>query len=58
MYIENKDCMEGMEREIDREIQQTETETRSIMIPSWSVALQKVFHYVFRVVPIMVNFVL
>lgn len=44
------------EKKTQREMQQTEP--RSAVIPSWLVALQKVLHFVFKVVQIMVNFVL
>lgn len=36
----------------------TETGWRSPIIPSWLVASHKVFHFVFKVASIMVNFVL
>lgn len=39
-------------------MKQTETDSRSPVIPSRLVALHKVFNFVFKVVPIMVNFVL
>lgn len=66
LFLKNiyRKCTEGNgvgEREKATEkdkVQWTETESRSPMIPPWLVALQKVFHFVFKVVPIMVNFVL
>lgn len=57
-YIENVQSAMELEEETDGEMQGAATESRSPMIPSWPVALQKVFHFVLKVVPIMVNFVL
>lgn len=57
MYKEPLVCM-GREREKDIRRQRTETESGSAMIQSWLVAPQKVVHFVFKVVPIMANFVL